>query len=165
SSCRTGRPVHWPAGASLCRSTRTGQRLTGIRRSRQRAIRSHCVRVEPRTARAHRMVRTRTIHRIRSPSVPCIHYAPAAPVGSTGDRPALAVAPALSVSHIHHRFGDRVALNDVSFDVGMGEFFALLGPNGGGKTTLFRIVSTLIDATGGTVQVFGIDVRRPPGGA
>jgi ABC-2 type transport system ATP-binding protein len=44
----------------------------------------------------------------------------------------------------------------------MGEFFALLGPNGGGKTTLFRIVSTLIDATGGTVQVFGIDVRRRP---
>ena len=55
-----------------------------------------------------------------------------------------------------------MALSDVSFDVASAEWFALLGPNGGGKTTLFRIVSTLMRATGGTVRVFGIDVAERP---
>jgi ABC-2 type transport system ATP-binding protein len=50
----------------------------------------------------------------------------------------------------------------VSFDVASAEWFALLGPNGGGKTTLFRIVSTLMRATGGSVRVFGIDVAERP---
>jgi len=58
-----------------------------------------------------------------------------------------------------------VALEDVSFDVQPGEFFALLGPNGGGKTTLFRIVSTLIRATAGSVRVFGVDVTHRPDAA
>jgi ABC-2 type transport system ATP-binding protein len=55
-----------------------------------------------------------------------------------------------------------VALSDVSFDVAPGEWFALLGPNGGGKTTLFRIVSTLMRATSGNVRVFGTDVAERP---
>ena len=58
-----------------------------------------------------------------------------------------------------------MALADVSFEVAAGELFALLGPNGGGKTTLFRIVSTLIRATAGSVRVFGVDVARQPDAA
>ena len=57
-----------------------------------------------------------------------------------------------------HRYGDRVALAAVSFTVQRGEIFGLLGPNGGGKTTLFRILSTLLPPSAGTAQVCGCDV-------
>lgn len=69
---------------------------------------------------------------------------------------------ALVVNQLRHMYGDRVALDDVSFDVPRGQLFALLGPNGGGKTTLFRITSTLLRPTSGAVQLFGIDVGRQP---
>jgi ABC-2 type transport system ATP-binding protein len=65
---------------------------------------------------------------------------------------------ALAISHLTHHYGARTALDDVSFDVGRGEFLALLGPNGGGKSTLFRICATLLRATSGRVAVFGHDV-------
>lgn len=65
---------------------------------------------------------------------------------------------ALSVEHLTHRYGDRVALDDVSLEVPEGGFVALLGPNGGGKSTLFRIAATLQRATSGRVRVFGHDV-------
>ncbi|MGH9383149.1 MAG: ABC transporter ATP-binding protein [Vicinamibacterales bacterium] len=69
---------------------------------------------------------------------------------------------ALEVTDLRHRFGDRESLSGVGFSVGAGDIFALLGPNGGGKTTLFRIISTLLRPTSGTVEVFGLDlVRRP----
>lgn len=70
--------------------------------------------------------------------------------------------PALRVSDVTHRFGDRVALDAVSFDVAQGCLFALLGPNGGGKTTLFRIASTLLRASGGQVRILGADVQAAP---
>jgi ABC-2 type transport system ATP-binding protein len=69
---------------------------------------------------------------------------------------------ALSIAGLKHRYGDRESLQGVSFSVASGDLFALLGPNGGGKTTLFRIVSTLIKPTAGSVEVFGVDaVNRP----
>lgn len=68
------------------------------------------------------------------------------------------MTPALRVAAVRHRFGDRVALDGVSFDVAPGEWFALLGPNGGGKTTLFRICSTLLRPDEGAAQIFGSDV-------
>ncbi len=52
-----------------------------------------------------------------------------------------------------------MALDDVSLSVGPREMFALLGPNGGGKTTLFRIIATLMHPAAGSVRVFGADVR------
>ena len=69
---------------------------------------------------------------------------------------------AVEVNHLGYRYGERVALDDVSFAVASGEIFGLLGPNGGGKTTLFKIVSTLLFPTEGAVRVFGDDVARDP---
>lgn len=70
--------------------------------------------------------------------------------------------PAIETQDLGHRFGDRPALEGVSFSVGRGELFALLGPNGGGKTTLFRILSTLLVPTRGEARVFGLSVRSAP---
>jgi ABC-2 type transport system ATP-binding protein len=55
-------------------------------------------------------------------------------------------------------YGDRIALHDVSFSIRCGEIFAFLGPNGGGKTTLFRILSTLIPPQAGSVRMLGDDL-------
>jgi ABC-2 type transport system ATP-binding protein len=66
----------------------------------------------------------------------------------------------LAVEALTHRYRERVALNNVSFTVAQGEIFGLLGPNGGGKTTLFRILSTLVAPRHGNVRMFGIDVLR-----
>lgn len=68
----------------------------------------------------------------------------------------------LSVSHLTHRYGDRMALNDVSFEIPRGEIFGFLGPNGGGKTTMFKILSTLIRSSEGKAEVCGFDVRTSP---
>ena len=65
--------------------------------------------------------------------------------------------PIVSVAHLTFRYGERVALDDLSLDVSPGEIFGFLGPNGSGKTTLFRILSTLIPAPVGTVRMFGRD--------
>ena len=61
-----------------------------------------------------------------------------------GSDPEIAVAASsvISVQDLVHRYGDRTALNGISFDVRPAELFGLLGPNGSGKTTLFRILST-----------------------
>jgi ABC-2 type transport system ATP-binding protein len=69
------------------------------------------------------------------------------------------MTPALLVDSLSHRYGDRTALRDVTFSVDVGRIFALLGPNGGGKTTLFRILATLLAPSEGTVLLFGHDVR------
>ncbi|MBI4471568.1 MAG: ABC transporter ATP-binding protein [Acidobacteria bacterium] len=69
---------------------------------------------------------------------------------------------AVQVENLHHSYGSRRALAGVSFDVPKGEIFGLLGPNGGGKTTLFRILSTAFPPTSGTARIFGLDVRDKP---
>jgi ABC-2 type transport system ATP-binding protein len=66
------------------------------------------------------------------------------------------------VVDLRHRYGDREALAGVSFSVGAGELFGLLGPNGGGKSTLFKILATLIVAEKGTARILGHDVAREP---
>lgn len=65
-------------------------------------------------------------------------------------------AIALSVRGLSKRFGDRVAFDNVSFDIGSGEVFGFLGPNGAGKTTTVRTLSTLIAPTSGSATVAGI---------
>ncbi len=64
--------------------------------------------------------------------------------------------PALVVEHLTKRFGERVAVDDVSFGVAAGEVFGFLGPNGAGKTTTVRILATLIAPTSGTARVAGL---------
>ena len=70
--------------------------------------------------------------------------------------------PAVDVDRLSHRYGERVALDNVSLTVAAGETVALLGPNGSGKTTLFRILSTLIRPQDGRATVAGADVAREP---
>ena len=68
----------------------------------------------------------------------------------------------IQVENLTHRYGDRVALDGVSFEVRQGEIFGLLGPNGGGKSTLFRILSTMMVPTDGRAAIAGHDVERDP---
>ncbi len=66
--------------------------------------------------------------------------------------------PAIQVCDLRVRYGETEALKGVSFDVERGVIFGLLGPNGGGKTTLFRVLSTLLRPTSGGARVGGFDV-------
>lgn len=77
-------------------------------------------------------------------------------------RPQSSTSSVISVREIVHRYGDRPALNGVSFDVQSAELFGLLGPNGSGKTTLFRILSTLMVPVGGHALILGHDVAKEP---
>src|SRR4029077_2937729 len=72
-------------------------------------------------------------------------------------------APALSVHNLGKRFGDRVAFDEVSFEVGQGEVFGFLGPNGAGKTTTVRTLGTLIAPTSGSATVAGIPLAPENG--
>ncbi|MGH7376579.1 MAG: ATP-binding cassette domain-containing protein [Candidatus Methylomirabilales bacterium] len=78
----------------------------------------------------------------------------------SGDAPGTGTPPAVEVEDLRHLYGSRQALAGVSFRVSRGEIFGFLGPNGGGKTTLFKILSTLMPATGGTVRVLGRDLAH-----
>jgi ABC-2 type transport system ATP-binding protein len=66
---------------------------------------------------------------------------------------------ALSVESLRKEYGPTIALQGVSFSVSPGEVFGLIGPNGSGKTTTLRVISTLIRPTSGTAKVFGVDVN------
>ena len=67
---------------------------------------------------------------------------------------------AISVKDVVHRYGERTALNGVSFEVQPAELFGLLGPNGSGKTTLFRILSTLMVPVAGRASILGHNVAQ-----
>jgi ABC-2 type transport system ATP-binding protein len=71
---------------------------------------------------------------------------------------------AIEVDHLVKKFGDLVAVNDISFYVEDGEIFGLLGPNGAGKTTLIRMMTTLTPPTSGTARIAGHDIRTDPDG-
>jgi ABC-2 type transport system ATP-binding protein len=70
---------------------------------------------------------------------------------------------ALAVERLSKRFGERVALEDVSFEVGYGEVFGFLGPNGAGKTSTVRTFGTLIAPSSGTATVAGIPLTADNG--
>ncbi|MCX7723452.1 MAG: ABC transporter ATP-binding protein [Verrucomicrobiae bacterium] len=68
----------------------------------------------------------------------------------------------IELEHVVKKFGDLVAVNDVSLKIGRGEFFALLGPNAAGKTTTLKILAGLLKPTSGTARVCGFDVQAEP---
>ena len=68
--------------------------------------------------------------------------------------------PAVAVRGVSRRFGAAQALAGVSFEVGHGELFGFIGPDGAGKTTLFRILTTLLVPDAGEARVLGLDVVR-----
>ena len=69
----------------------------------------------------------------------------------------------IQLEDLRHQYGGRPALAGVSFEVRPAEIFGLLGPNGSGKTTTFRILSTLMIPTGGRALIMGYDVAKEPG--
>ncbi len=64
----------------------------------------------------------------------------------------------IHINAVSYRYGERLALDNVTFEVGSREVFALLGPNGGGKTTLFKIMTTATFPQEGQILVAGLDV-------
>lgn len=70
--------------------------------------------------------------------------------------------PLVQIENLTHSYDGRAALRGVGFSVYAGEIFGILGPNGGGKTTLFRILATLFRAGGGRALVAGFDVAQQP---
>ncbi|WP_448187978.1 ABC transporter ATP-binding protein [Azospirillum sp. sgz301742] len=68
----------------------------------------------------------------------------------------------LDVERVSHSFGERKALDDVSFAIPAGRFVVLLGLNGAGKTTLFSLITRLYNTRNGSIRVFGFDMRRQP---
>ena len=68
---------------------------------------------------------------------------------------------AILAENLVKRFGEKVALDGVSFEVPRGTVCGLLGPNGAGKTTAVRILTTLASADAGSARVAGIDVDQP----
>lgn len=73
------------------------------------------------------------------------------------------MSAAVEIAGLSHSYGDRLAIDNLSLAIGSGEVFAILGPNGGGKTTLFRVLSTLIPPQRGDVRILGGDLRRQTG--
>ena len=71
---------------------------------------------------------------------------------------------AIAVSDLTRRFGDFVAVDQLTFDVRQGEIFGFLGSNGAGKSTTIRMLCGLLKPTAGTATVAGIDVGRDPEG-
>jgi ABC-2 type transport system ATP-binding protein len=68
----------------------------------------------------------------------------------------------VEVKNLKKRYGDKQAVNGVSFSVKKGEIFGILGPNGAGKTTTLEMMETLRDIDSGTVMIDGIDVKKHP---
>ncbi len=68
----------------------------------------------------------------------------------------------IELIHLAKRFGDVVAVNDLSLTVNQGEFFVVLGPNAAGKTTTIKILTGLLKPTAGIARVAGFDVQAQP---
>lgn len=68
----------------------------------------------------------------------------------------------IELIHLVKKFGELVAVNDVSLTIPDGEFFAMLGPNAAGKTTTLKILAGLMKPTSGSTVVAGLDVQRHP---
>src|SRR5207245_7186176 len=70
--------------------------------------------------------------------------------------------PVIRVQELSKRFGDKVAVDRVAFDIDRSEVFGFLGPNGAGKTTTIKMLATLLQPTSGAAYIDGINVLRNP---
>jgi ABC-2 type transport system ATP-binding protein len=70
--------------------------------------------------------------------------------------------PAIGVSNLTKRYGEVVAVNDISFQVSNGELFGFLGPNGAGKTTTINLLTGLARLDAGTIRIGGLECTRNP---
>src|ERR1035441_9451087 len=77
----------------------------------------------------------------------------------TDDKPNASCAVAISVAGLWKRYGPTAAVCDVSFEVGAGQIFGLLGANGAGKTTTLECILGLRQPDGGSIQINGLDLR------
>ncbi|PIZ61739.1 ABC transporter ATP-binding protein [Candidatus Saccharibacteria bacterium CG_4_10_14_0_2_um_filter_52_9] len=68
----------------------------------------------------------------------------------------------LRVKNLKKIYGDKVAVDGISFEVKKGEIFGILGPNGAGKTTTLEMIETMREIDGGNITVHGIDVAKDP---
>lgn len=68
----------------------------------------------------------------------------------------------IELVHIVKKFGDLVAVNDITLTIPRGQFFAVLGPNAAGKTTTLKILAGLMKPTAGTARICGYDTQREP---
>jgi ABC-2 type transport system ATP-binding protein len=69
-------------------------------------------------------------------------------------------APAVATQGLTRRFGDLVAVQDVNLSVAPGQFFGFLGPNGAGKSTTIKMLTGLLAASSGSIQVLGLDLAK-----
>jgi len=69
---------------------------------------------------------------------------------------------AISTEHLTRRFGELVAVHDVNLRVTPGQFFGFLGPNGAGKSTTIKMLTGLLAASGGRIEILGLDLARNP---
>jgi ABC-2 type transport system ATP-binding protein len=79
---------------------------------------------------------------------------------ATPPKPGGELAPAIRASNLTKKYGDLLAVDDLSLEIAPGEFFGLLGPNGSGKTTTIHMLATLIRPTTGSAEVAGFDTGR-----
>ena len=70
--------------------------------------------------------------------------------------------PLIEIRHLVKRYGDKLAVDDVSLAVDAGEIFGFLGPNGAGKTTTIKVAIGLLQPSAGEVRVAGWDIQKEP---
>ncbi|MDE2508256.1 MAG: ATP-binding cassette domain-containing protein, partial [Planctomycetota bacterium] len=110
--------------------------------------------VEPRFEDAFMAI----VHERAASASASIVEAPAAAAVVRGDR--VAAGAVIEVENVQRRFGDFYAVKGVTFEVARGEVFGLLGANGAGKSTTFRMLCGLLPPSAGRLRVAGVDVRR-----
>jgi ABC-2 type transport system ATP-binding protein len=71
-------------------------------------------------------------------------------------------APAIATQGLTRRFGELLAVQDVNLSVAPGQFFGFLGPNGAGKSTTIKMLTGLLAASSGRIQVLGLDLAQNP---
>src|SRR5262249_43710504 len=151
------------ASAGMAWSSSTTTRATRARRSRRRA---RCSRSAPSSRRscasrrsATRRTRPGATSRARAAAARSTRSAAAPRSSATAAASRVLV---IELDRFSKRYGDRAAVEDLSFAVAPGDILGLVGPNGAGKTTTLRAIAGVLRPGGGTIRVDGFDVVKEP---